>query len=491
MKIAISSPPLESPKGIPLLSQNRQFQWFHNPTFIYPMVPASAATLLKSNGFDVLWDDAVAQELTYSAWRERLLAVKPDVVVIESKTPVIKRHWKIIAEIKSLLPNTKTILVGDHVSALPEESMSSSPVDFVVTGGHYDVWVDAVCRFLRSPAEGSLPGGVWYREKDGQIRSTGVVAQEVDLNKLPIIDRELTEWQLYSEKNGNFKFRPGTYVMAGRDCWWGRCTFCGWTTLYPGKSYCTISPERHLDEIGQLIERYGIREIFDDSGCFPKGEWLRTFCQGLIDRGYHKKAVFGCNTRVGAQTEEDFRLMKQANFRFVLIGLESINEATLSRLNKGIRVDAIESTMRNASCAGLEPHLTTMVGYPWESREEAEATVNFARRLFEKGYIHTLQATIVTPYPGTPLFEESRKQGWLLHEDWDRYDMREPVWKSPISNDDMARYTRDLYKAALSPRFIARKILSIRSIEDVRFLVRAGKRVIGHLADFSGSRKSD
>ena len=51
LKISISYPPLESDKGIPLLSQNRQFQWFSEPTYIYPMVPAYAATLLKENGF--------------------------------------------------------------------------------------------------------------------------------------------------------------------------------------------------------------------------------------------------------------------------------------------------------------------------------------------------------------------------------------------------------------------------------------------------------
>ena len=61
MKISISYPPLKSEKGIPLLSQNRQFQWFSNPTYIYPVVPAQAATMLKANGFDVMWDDGIAE----------------------------------------------------------------------------------------------------------------------------------------------------------------------------------------------------------------------------------------------------------------------------------------------------------------------------------------------------------------------------------------------------------------------------------------------
>ena len=61
MKIAISYPPIVTDKGIPLLSQNRQFQYFNNPTFIYPVVPAYAATMLMENGYDVEWLDGIAK----------------------------------------------------------------------------------------------------------------------------------------------------------------------------------------------------------------------------------------------------------------------------------------------------------------------------------------------------------------------------------------------------------------------------------------------
>lgn len=55
MRVSIAYPPLESTKGVALLGQNRQFQWFNSPTYIYPMVPAYAASYLKSKGFDVSW----------------------------------------------------------------------------------------------------------------------------------------------------------------------------------------------------------------------------------------------------------------------------------------------------------------------------------------------------------------------------------------------------------------------------------------------------
>jgi radical SAM superfamily enzyme YgiQ (UPF0313 family) len=140
--------------------------------------------------------------------------------------------------------------------------------------------------------------------------------------------------------------------------------------------------------------------------------------------------------------------------------------------------------MRMAKQAGLEPHVTCMVGYPWETRAQAEATINLTRSLFDRGHIDTLQATIVIPYPGTPLFKLCRENGWLKTEDWDRYDMREPIMKTAMADDELMALTRGIYKSFLTPRFVLRKLLSIRRFADVRFFWRAGLRVLGHLLDF-------
>lgn len=483
MKISISYPPLESEKGVPLLAQNRQFQWFNNPTYIYPMVPAYAATYLKSLGHEVFWDDGISEELSYAAWLERLIQRKPDLIAMESKTPVIKRHWCIVDDIKKRLPNCKVVLMGDHVTALPQESMTACSVDYVLIGGNYDFGLAELVRYVEENK--SAPASIWCRNDEGQPTRGLISPPRPTLEELPMVDRELTNWRMYSEKNGNYKYLPGTYTMAGRDCWWGRCSFCSWTTLFPGKAFASVSPTRLLDEIGILIEDYGVREIFDDTGCFPKGEWLREFCKGMIDRGYHKKVVMGCNMRVQALRQEEWDLMGKANFRFILIGLESMSQATLDRLNKGIKAEQIEHTMRMAKKSGLEPHITTMVGYPWETKKDAEATVNFAKRMFINGYIDSLQATIVVPYPGTPMFEEAKKNGWLLTEDWDRYDMRESVWRSEVGTEEVKVFTQGLYKAALHPRFMLRKLAGVRSLDDLKFLSRAGMKVLGHLRDFA------
>lgn len=484
MNIAISYPPLETTKGTPLLAQNRQFQWFNNPTYIYPVVPAYAATLLKEKGYEVLWDDGIAENKTYEQWLRDTQSQAPDIIALETKTPVIKKHWKIVNELKSTMPDAKIVLMGDHVTALPQESMENCRTDYVLTGGDYDFLLLSLADFLTGGKE--LEPGIWYR-KNGEIQNSGVFKLNHDLNELPFIDRDLTKWHLYSEKNGNYKRTPGTYTMVGRDCWHAKCTFCSWTTTYP--TFRTRTPEKLLDEIGNLIEKYKVKEIMDDTGTFPVGKWLYEFCTGMRERGYNKKINIHCNMRVNALKQEEYDLMAKAGFRFILYGVESANQSTLDRIRKGTNVDEIPNACRMAKKAGLDPHLTVMMGYPWETKADARKTVKLAQDIFKKGWADTLQATIVIPYPGTPLFRECKENGWLMTEDWDKFDMREPAMKCPMTEQEIKELMQELYKVFLTPGYVMRRLLSIRSIDDLKFIGKGVKAVTGHLTDFSDKEK--
>lgn len=486
MKVCISYPPINTGKGVPLLSQNRQFQWFSEPTYIYPMVPAYAATLLDRAGYEVVWDDGIAEEKTYQEWLRDLERLSPDVVAMETKTPVVKRHWRVIDDVKERSPDTKVVLFGDHVTALPRESMENSKVDYVLCGGDYDFLLLNLVRFLDG-VEGELEPGIWYRE-NGEIKSTGRFRLDHDLNELPFVDRDLTKWQLYAYKNGDYKVTPGTYVMAGRDCWWrrnGGCTFCSWTTLYP--SWRVRKPELLADEVGVLIEKYGVREIFDDTGTFPVGRWLRRFCDLMIERGYNEKVLFSCNMRFGALSLEDYRLMKKAGFRMLLFGLESGSQRVLDELNKGVTVGEMVDSCRMAKEAGLTVHITIMFGYAGASREEELQTYRLARMLMEDGYADTLQSTILMAYPGCRLYDMALESGWLRYSpgEWERWDMSEPVLKSAdMSPEEVKRLCDETYRLFLSPKYVLRRMLSIRSFEDLKFSFRGARKVIGHIKDF-------
>lgn len=483
MKIAIAYPPFNTEKGTPLLSQNRQFQYFREPTYIYPIVPAYAATLLKHNNFEVLWKDCIAENVNEKEFYKYINDNQPDVIVFETKTPVVKQHWKIINEIKKLNINIKIILCGDHVTALPEESMENSNVDFILTGGDYDFLLLNLCRVLNNKESfNNLEPGIYYRI-NGTIKNSGKFILNHNLNNLPFIDRELTKWRLYAYKNGNFKKTPGTYIMSGRDCWWGKCKFCSWPTLYP--EFRTRTPENVIEEIGMLVDEYNIKEIMDDTGTFPIGNWLNEFCNCLIEKGYNKRICIDCNMRFGILSFQDYLLMKKAGFRLILFGLESANQTTLDKINKNLKVEQAIESCKLARKAGLYPHITIMFGYPWENYEDAKRTLSLGQWLLKNGYAYTMQATIVIPYPGSPLFEECKKNNLLYSLDWSYYDMKNPVMRLGFAPQQLLKLVQEMYSISFSPKFILKKIFSIRDLDDIKYFSRTSSKVLGHIFDFT------
>lgn len=481
MKIMISFPPLEG-EGCPMLGQNRQFQWFNNPSFIYPMVPASAATLLKNKGHNVIWNDCIAERWPYEKFLNFYLEQKPDLIAIETKTPVIKQHWRIINELKETHLDGLAILMGDHVTAFPLESMQKCKVDYVITGGDYDFLLDGIIDYIEGTNK-ELPKGIFYRDKK-EIKTTGDFELNNDLNSLPFIDRDLTKWYLYGERL--YKREPFTYTMVGRDCAYGKCTFCSWTTLYP--KFRTRTPESLLDEIGILIEKYKIREIFDDTGTLPSGGWLRKFCEGMVERGYNERVIIDCNFRFDYLTEERAKMMKEAGFRLMKLGLESASQKTLDKLRKNTTIEQIKNGCKIAKNAGLDVHLTIMVGYPWENKENALRTLDLGYNLMRSGLADMLQSTIVIPYPGTPLYKQAIENDWFLikPDEYERFDMTSQILKTiDMTPEEVMSISKGIYKSFLNPKFIFSHMRKIRSFEDVKYLLRGIKPVIGHLRDFS------
>jgi hypothetical protein len=82
------------------------------------------------------------------------------------------------------------------------------------------------------------------------------------------------------------------------------------------------------------------------------------------------------------------------------------------------------------------------------------------------------------------LYKECIENGWLNFTDYERFDQREQVMKSELTTADVKELTQGLYKSFITPKFILRKLTSIKSWHDVKFLWRAGWKVLGHLGDF-------
>ena len=270
-------------------------------------------------------------------------------------------------------------------------------------------------------------------------------AIDIPFEQLPYPDRTLTDakhprWQSY----GNYKLKPATHMMASNLCWYGKCTFCIDTyKLEHGEQRGLRSVNHVMEEIDDLIA-HGYREVFDDSGTFPVGDWLKEFCAKMQKR--KQQITIGCNMK---PVTLDYKMMGQAAFRFILVGIESANQETVNRIKKGQRSEDIVPIIKSMNEAGLEVHLTSMFGYSWESHDDAMRTVHLVHYLLKKGYAKTAQASVFSP-PRT----------------------------KPDPNSTGHRYIPMIYEVYKSPRFWWQKVKDIKRWEDVSYLLRGARLVV-------------
>jgi len=200
-----------------------------------------------------------------------------------------------------------------------------------------------------------------------------------------------------------------------------------------------------IAEIDDLIS-HGYREVFDDSGTFPVGVWLEEFCYKMRSHSRYRKIVIGCNMK---PIKLDYKMMANAGFRFILVGIESANQETVDRIQKGQKSEDIIPILKSMSDAGLEPHLTSMFGYEWETHEDAMRTVKLVHYLLKKGYAKTAQASVFCP-PRTV----------------------------PAPDAKGHKYIPMVYDAYRSPSFWFHKLKDIKRFEDFTYLLRGGRLVV-------------
>lgn len=270
--------------------------------------------------------------------------------------------------------------------------------------------------------------------------------------RLPFPDRKFTDaknprWQSY----GNYKFHPATHMMASNLCWYGKCTFCIDTKkLQDGEKRGIRSVDHVMEEIDDLIKN-GYKEVFDDSGTFPVGEWLTEFCLKMKMFGPDGNRrcdmiKIGCNMK---PVKLDYKMMAQAGFRFILVGIESANQITLDKLKKGQEANRAIEYIKSMSDAGLEPHGTFMTGYPWEEEKDEKRTIELCHYLLKKGYLKTAQASVYSA-PRT----------------------------RPDQNSKGHEYLPKFYDVYKSPEFLYHKIKDIKRFEDFTYLLRGTRLVI-------------
>lgn len=476
-RICITYPPFENNEGFPLMSLNEQFQWLRNPSYTYPILPAYAATLLKNNGYNVFFIDTIARNMDTIDWFGELDEIKPNLIFFEVRTPTINYTWDAIETVKNKYEGVCVVLAGDHVTSLPEESLNKSKADFIITGGNYELPILSIVKHINHGDK--LDKGIYYRNTAGNIKNTGKFSLDYPLDSLPFIDRNLTNWKLYSKKNEYFKRYPGTFIMSGRGSIYNTLNSNSSSVLF--NNVMLRSPINVVDEIEYLNKRYGIREIIDGTICFPTNEWLYLFCETMQERKLNKKVYIDCYMYLNILHYEDFKIMKKSGFKTLIFNLPTINNYTMEKI--GIdrnNIEQMTESIKYAKKAGLYIDIMVKLGYPNETEEDIVRTFHIVKNLALKGYIDSMNVSIFVPYPNTQLFNYCKENDFIKTENWFDYDMRKSVVKLNFDEEKLFKYVEYFYNLSFNPLYLLHKIKSVRDIYDIRHHINSFRNILSY-----------
>ena len=294
----------------------------------------------------------------------------------------------------------KTVIVGGyHPTLLPEEGAAHA--DAVCIGEAETSVPQMIADFCSGTLQKFYRGGL------------------ADLHTLGIPDRRLIRGGLYAQV---------TAVQATRGCP-NECRFCSISSFF-GHRFRTRPVEDVVAEIGPL----GAHLLFMDDNITADRGYARELFTRMIP--LKKRWYSQCSVSI-AYDDGLLDLAAKSGCRGLFLGFESLCEKNLSGWNKGSNnARDYERIIRKIHAAGIAIIAGIVFGYDWDTPKVFPDTLDFLLR----NNIDALQATILTPFPGTPLHEEMKTQGRLTDNNWAHYDFRHVVFDpAHMRPDDLRR----------------------------------------------------
>ncbi|NQE05798.1 Ribosomal protein S12 methylthiotransferase RimO [ANME-1 cluster archaeon GoMg1] len=433
----------------------------------YPQPPlglASLAAVLERNGYNVEILDANALQLSEKdvvkkAWSE-------DIIGITAMTPTINSAIRIARGIKQNNPESTIIFGGPHATILAEDILNNVPeIDIIVRGEGEETIVE-LCNALENNNSIENICGISYRD-DNAIKNTPSRPHIMDLDSLPFLAYHLLPLGKYKLHPPHGREYPFMAMLTSRGCPF-KCIFCSKSVF--GSTYRGQSPERIVDEIVYLKERFGIKEIaFYDDVLTLKQKRVMRLVKEFEERNLD--IPWTCEARVNLVTEELLRAMKKAGCYMIAYGIESGNQMILNNLRKNITIEQIKSAIVATYKAGIQSVGYFMFGSPGETPETIRQTIDFARSL----ELDFAQFSVTIPFPGTDLYDLYLDSG-NKNTKWDDFiyaslkSSSAPVFETEsLSKEDLREWNSKAYKEFyFRLSYIWRRFIGMRSIGDLK-----------------------
>jgi len=389
-----------------------------HPPFI-PLGIAYLGAVAEKEGHEVTVIDCQAEKLTYEAFRNRIEQTPSDVIGATATTLLYKSAMQLITIAKRVHPHAVTILGGSHGTFWDENALNEYPsLDIVVRREGETTFIELLNK-LQTKTSFNNVLGITFRNKEGKIISNPDRPFLEDLDALPFPAHHLLPLDAL-KRMGKVLFP----LITSRGCvYW--CNFCSTVRMF-GRGYRMRSPKNVVDEMEMIHNKYGVNQVtFYDDAFTVNRERVMKICEELHARKLD--LIWDCGTRVDMVDRELLKTMHDAGCIAVWLGVESGSEAILDAMNKRIKLDQTRLAYKTAHEVGLMTIANAVLGFPGETEQTARETINFIKELNpdDVGFY------VATPYPGTPMYEQVKKNGWLRVTDFDKYDTARPTFETP------------------------------------------------------------
>ena len=355
--------------------------------------------------------DMTPENMGYAQLAGKMRAFAPDLVGVSALTVESRGLRRTAAIAKQLRPDTVVVAGGPHASAYPVEVMSDPNFDYTVIGEGEVTFRDLVDAVRQGGSVRELDGLV-YRD-NGRVEVNPRQHFVEDLDALPFPAWDLVPIRKYKNFVRMSNTGRGDFMalFTSRACPF-KCIYCH--GLF-GKKFRKRSPENVLEEIRQLYKDYGIREfeIIDDIFNLDLDRAKR-ICDLIIESRMHIRFTFPNGIRGDHMDEEFITKLARAGAIFMAFAVETATPRLQKMLKKNVKLDKIKRNITLARRAGIMCQGFFMLGFPTETREELQATVDFA----VDSDLHAAHLFVVNAYEGTALAEIAKSRGKRVHSDF-------------------------------------------------------------------------
>ncbi len=313
------------------------------------------------------------------------------------------------------------------------------------------------------PTELRKVAGIVFRDKHGNIVATREGPLIYNLDELPWPARHLLPMDKYTLFGKKIRV---AHIMASRGCPYG-CIYCT-TSYYWGRRIRYRSPKNVAEEIEFLVDKYKVEHIvFTDDELTAN----RRFVYGLIEE-MKKRGLdigFACGARINHMDKDFMKFLYNNGCVALYFGVESGTQRILDKIGKMISLDQVRRVFRWKREIGGFATASFILGFPWETINDMKRTVDFAIDI-DPDYA---QFTVLTPYPGTPLFDYAMRYGLIEDWNWEHYTTLTPVMRGfKFTREQVAKMLKYAYR-----RFFIRSAFILRELRAGRL-----KDILGIIA---------